>query len=323
MSTSFSELSPEHSFFLKVPSELAGCRLDHFLVRAIPGVSRAHLVEAVRGGLVRVDNVLRKSSYSLKGGESIEGALVSPAPLGVVAEEVDFQILYEDSSLLVLSKPPGLVVHPGSGNQQGTLVSGLVFHCSEIAGIGDDISRPGLVHRLDKDTSGLMVVAKEEEAHRRLVDAFKARKVEKEYVALLHGSLKNKEGRIVASIGRHPVHRQKMAIRENGRFAATRWELIQEFSSGFSLVRLLIETGRTHQIRVHMASLGHPVAGDRVYGSGRRNEIFSRQMLHSSRLCFAHPVTGEQLEFVAPVWADFAGILDRLRGETSANGEVE
>ena len=308
--------SSGHRFIFHVTAELTGCRLDHFLVRVIPGASRSVLAESVRAGLILVDGRQRKSSYCLKVEECVAGTLSVAPAMDLLPEQIPFEILFEDLHLLVLSKPPGLVVHPGSGNQTGTLVNGLLYHCQAIAGVGGDAARPGIVHRLDKDTSGLMVVAKEEEAHRRLVDAFKTRMVNKHYLALLHGILEQKAGRIVAPIGRHPVHRQKMAIRENGRFAVTNWQVVQEFSAGFSLVRLHIETGRTHQIRVHMASLGHPVAGDTLYSGGRGKRKFPRQMLHSAQLGFVHPVTGEDLAFSAPLWSDFALILDQLVTES-------
>lgn len=306
----------EDSFVFLVKSDQAGCRLDHFLMRAIPGVSRSVLTESVRGGLIKVDGFQRKSGYSLKAGESVSGSLFVAPAMNLLPEEIPFEILFEDPFLLVLSKPPGLVVHPGNGNQSGTLVNGLLYYCNTIAGVGDDVTRPGIVHRLDKDTSGIMVVAKEVGVHRKLVEAFKTRMVDKQYVALLHGVLKQKAGRIVAAIGRHPVHRQKMSIREEGRYAATNWEVLQEFSAGFSLVRLQIETGRTHQIRVHMASVGHPVAGDLIYGGNRGKRKFPRQLLHSARLSFVHPVTGKELAFSAPVWPDFSLVLDQLADET-------
>ncbi|MFH2123305.1 MAG: RluA family pseudouridine synthase [Pseudomonadota bacterium] len=318
-SSDFSPSGPQFIFHVK--PEQAGCRLDHFLVHAVPETSRSVLTESVRLGLIKVDNFQRKNSYCLKSGECIAGSLFVAPVVDMLPEEIPFDVIFEDSYLLILSKPPGLVVHPGSGNYSGTLVNGLLYHCQAIAGVGGDEVRPGIVHRLDKDTSGLMVVAKEEETHRKLVEAFKARIIEKQYLALLQGNLQQKTGRIVASIGRHPVHRQKMTIREDGRYAATSWQVLQEFSAGFSLVQLQIETGRTHQIRVHMASMGHPVAGDLVYHSGRGKRRFPRQLLHSAHLRFVHPVTGEELDFSAPLWPDFALIVDQLADETKLNGQ--
>lgn len=302
----------DSSFSFVVASGLSGVRLDQFLSQHIPSVSRSLIASSIRGGLVVVDGACRKNSYRLKVGEVVQGALETPLEPEVKPEKIEFPILFEDESLLVISKPPGLVVHPGSGHHQGTLVSGLVYYCRAISEIGDRL-RPGIVHRLDKDTSGVMVVAKSDYVHRSLVDKFKNHRMHKEYLALLHGSPADKKGRIVASIGRHPVQRQKMTVRTvGGRHAATNWQLVEEFDEGLSLARVNIETGRTHQIRVHMAHLGCPVAGDTTYGSGRNNSPFGRQMLHASRLSFNHPVTGRRIDCRAPLWNDFSDILEAL-----------
>jgi 23S rRNA pseudouridine1911/1915/1917 synthase len=288
---------------------MSGMRLDQFLSHYLSSVSRGQIVSSIKQGLILVDGVQKKSSYRLKKDESLLGTVENKPSINVFPEKIDFPILFEDDSLLLLSKPPGLVVHPGSGNHKGTLVNGLVYHCESIAGVGDNI-RPGIVHRLDKDTSGIMLVAKTERVHQLLVDDFKNRRLKKEYVALLHGILKDKNGRIVAPIGRHPVQRQKMSIRTTGgKHAASRWEVLQEFENKFSLVKMTIETGRTHQIRVHMAHLGCPVVGDLVYGSGRDNSDFPRQLLHASRLVFQHPVTAVEVNMSAELWPDFRKVL--------------
>lgn len=299
----------------QVSLEQAGIRFDHLLVQRIPEISRALLIQSIRLGLLLVDGEKKKSSYRLKAGERIRGTLFQPAPPELIAEEIPFDILFEDEFLLLLSKPPGLVVHPASGNPSGTLVNGLLHHCRSIVGVGDEL-RPGIVHRLDKETSGVMVVAKSEKCHRLLSEAFKARTVEKEYLALVRGTLGQKKGRIVAPIGRHPVHRQKMAVNEKkGRYAASNWRVVEEYDAGYSLVQVQIETGRTHQIRVHMASLGHPVAGDKVYGGGGGGQSFPRQMLHAHKLSLLHPLTGERLSLTAPLWSDFQKALDELRNQ--------
>jgi 23S rRNA pseudouridine1911/1915/1917 synthase len=245
----------------------------------------------------------------------VSGSVVSPPAHQVHPEKIQLAVLYEDEYLLVISKPPGLVVHPGSGNPAGTLANGLVHYCGAIAGVGDSV-RPGIVHRLDKDTSGLMVIAKREDVHRKLVQMFKDRAVEKEYLALVHGILDQKQGRLVAPVGRHPVHRQKMAVREmGGRYAATHWQVVKEFGGIYSLVVVGIETGRTHQIRVHMAHLGHPVVGDSLYGKRHCPKKIIRQMLHASRLRFIHPITGKKLECEAPLWPDFFEVLKDFEQE--------
>lgn len=301
---------------LCVSTDQAGVRFDHFLAQYVSGYSRSNLAQSIRQGLITVDGKKKKSSYRLKIGEQISGTVFQASPPKLIAQNIPFEILFEDDSLLVISKPPGIVVHPANGNPDGTLVNGLLYHYHEIADVGDKI-RPGIVHRLDKDTSGIMVVAKTELAHRLLVDAFKARTVDKKYLALVYGLLEPKTGRIVKSIRRHPVHRQKMTVCEEGkgRYAASNWQSLEEYAigCGLSLVQVHIETGRTHQIRVHMASLGHPIAGDMLYGRARNVKHFPRQMLHAYSLSLLHPVTGEKLDFTAPLWSDFQCIVDELR----------
>jgi 23S rRNA pseudouridine1911/1915/1917 synthase len=312
--------NPE-AIFLVVAGRQAGIRLDHYLVQAIPDTSRSQLVASVRCGRIRVNGLEKKSSYTLREGDTVEGSLAVEPGIQVEPEEIPFKILYEDEYLLALSKPPGLVVHPGSGNRSGTLVNGLVFHCRAIASVGDDL-RPGIVHRLDKDTSGLMLVAKDERTLRILAADFKDRRVDKEYLALVHGIMPEPQGRIVTEIGRHPVNRQKMAVlARGGRHAATTWRLVKDFAGRYSLLAIRIETGRTHQIRVHMSHIGHPVAGDPVYGGRHRDGGFARQMLHAVRLGFVHPVTARRLTLIAPLWPDFLQVIKDLAGEIPAELE--
>jgi len=296
-----------------------GVRLDQFLALHLPDLSRSQISVSIRDKTILVNGLPRKNSYRLKVGESISGIIEEDKPLIVQAEKVDFSILFEDEWLLFICKPPGLVVHPGAGNHSGTLVNGLVHHCANIAGVGDSV-RPGLVHRLDKDTSGVMVVAKTDAVHRDLVNCFKEHQLEKEYLALVQGIPKQYSGRVVTSIGRHHIHRQKMAVKEfGGKHAATNWELLECYVGGLSLLRVRIETGRTHQIRVHMAHLGLPVAGDAVYGGGKSKVHYPRQMLHASRLILEHPVTGRKMDVKAPLWDDFESIVDGLEPFTEEN----
>ncbi len=299
---------------IEVSSAHNGSRFDHFLVQHISGSSRNLLNQSIRRGLIRVNGAEKKSSYKLKAGEILTGTLYVPAAPTLKPQKIPFPILYEDDDLLIISKPPGLVVHPAHGNPDGTLVNGLLYYCQEIAGVGDDV-RPGIVHRLDKDTSGIMVVAKTVQSHVLLSEEFKARTVDKEYLALVRGIFKEKNGRIVANIGRHPINRKKMAVCEegHGRYAVSNWQVLEEYAGLWSLVRVKIETGRTHQIRVHMISLGHPVAGDKLYGRGRDAMQFPRQMLHAHRLQLPHPVTKEIISFTAPLWDDFKEKVDELR----------
>ena len=299
----------ERGFTITIDASLTGMRLDQFLSHHISSVSRTVISSSIRKGLIFVDGITRKSSYRLKAGDTLSGAVEEQSEIDMFPEKIDFPVLYEDDSLLLISKPPGLVVHPGSGNHTGTLVNGLIYYCQSIGTVGDRV-RPGIVHRLDKDTSGIMVVAKTDRMHRLLVDCFKNHLLQKEYLALLHGVLKEKKGRIVEPIGRHPVQRQKMAIRPfGGKHAVSSWNVIREFDNKYSLVKIGIETGRTHQIRVHMASLGCPVVGDEVYGPGKDNTPFPRQLLHASRLVFHHPETDVLFDRTAPLWPDFEATL--------------
>ncbi len=287
-----------------------GMRIDHFLVQFFPDYSRTQIAGAVKNGQICVDNRLVKAGTKLRSGERIHGDIRHDQPLRAVAQKIDFDILFEDSYLLGLAKPHGLVVHPAAGNPDGTLVNGLLHYFDDSFSVGEPL-RPGIVHRLDKDTSGVLVVAKTDEMQRKLVELFKSRQVVKKYLALVVGFPEVSEGRIVAPIGRHPGNRKKMAVVEiNGKYAATRWEAIDYFDEGYCLVRVQIETGRTHQIRVHMASIGHPVAGDDVYG--KSHPLFPRQMLHAAELQFIHPATGKKMKLVAPLPEDFQKVLAAL-----------
>lgn len=290
-------------------------RLDHYLVRRIPDQSRSGLGRFVRSGHILVNNCQVKSGYRLKSGDDVQVELPTPEESRLVAQPVNFEVLYEDESLLVINKPPGLVVHPAAGHASGTLVNGLIHRYGDLPGLENN--RPGIVHRLDKDTSGIMLVARTEKVQRLLSEAFKNRQVHKIYQALLLRRPLDKEGRIVAPIGRHPVNRKKMAIRHgSGRYAATRWQVLELFTNGLSFVEITIETGRTHQIRVHMSSLGAPVAGDVLYGGRIGDSVglkVERQFLHASTISFVHPETGQKRMFTAPLWLDMVRVLEELR----------
>lgn len=290
---------------------LAGLRLDLALARLAPQHSRSRLQAWVRDGLVRVDGaVCEDVRRKLAGGERIE---VQPQPsleeCARQAEEIPLAVVFEDAHLLVINKPPGLVVHPGSGNWSGTLMNALLHHVPQAAGL----PRAGIVHRLDKDTSGLMVVAKTLEAQTDLVRQLQARSVSREYLALVHGFVA-RDGTVDAPIGRDPCHRTRMAVVEGGKPAVTRYRVRRRFAT-CTLVECRLETGRTHQIRVHMASLGHPLLGDAVYAPARRHlpgPTFHRQALHAWRLSLVHPVRGETLSWESPLPADFAALLAEL-----------
>jgi 23S rRNA pseudouridine1911/1915/1917 synthase len=296
-----------------------GRRLDSYLADELSnaGLSRSRIKELLSSGYISVNEVTAKPAYRLRGDEEV---VVKQPPLvsvDLTPEEVEFTILHEDEDLIVLSKPPGVVVHPACGHQVGTLVHGLLFHCDNLSGISG-VERPGIVHRLDRDTSGVMVVAKNDKAHRDLAGQFKGREVEKIYRAILDGVPERTQGRIELPIGRHRTNRRKMAINEKDGKPAVSNYLVQEiFRDNLCLARIKLETGRTHQIRVHMAALGCPIAGDGIYGRKNRklyDELgISRQCLHSYRLGFTHPRSGEKLSFTAPLWPDMASTLELLR----------
>lgn len=297
--------------------EKGGQRLDLYLAGQLEpeGLTRSRIQQLIRAGMVLVNGTPLKAKYLLQSGDNITLTVPPGAPSELVGEPVDFDTLHEDEDLIVLVKPPGIVVHPASGHSTATLVHGLLYHCGGLFGMNGEL-RPGIVHRLDKDTSGVMVVAKTDFAHQALAGQFKRREVKKFYQALVDGRPIGQSGRVDLPIGRHPVHRKKMAIREDGREAVTNWRVLERFAQGLTFLELGLETGRTHQIRVHMAALSHPVAGDSVYG--RKNSHYpkmgiTRQCLHAHTLSFSHPRTGENLQFTAPLWPDMLYTLELLR----------
>ena len=292
-------------------------RLDRFLAAAHPAVSRSRWQQLIAAGHVVLDGrAVTKSNTELVPGQQLVCTLPEPEPAGLVPADIPLDILYEDADLIVLNKPAGLVVHPAPGHAADTLVNALLHHCTDLQGIGGEL-RPGIVHRLDKDTSGVLVVAKNEAAVAALVAQFSAHTVQKEYLALAWGALKKPSGTVDLPVGRHPVHRQKMAVTDKGRAALTHYETLAAGPLA-TLLRVRIETGRTHQIRVHLAHLGHPVVGDTVYGRARHGlpETLSipRQMLHAHVLKIAHPRDGRPLEFTAPPPADFRAAQRALTG---------
>jgi 23S rRNA pseudouridine1911/1915/1917 synthase len=300
----------------RVTPQDVGRRLDHYLVRCQPEQSRSSLDRLIRSGAVLVNGGAVKPGCKLRAGDSV--AVTLPVPDAPTAEgkiepqPVDFHIIHEDEHLAVISKPPGLVVHPAAGHADGTLVNGLLHRYSELEIL--DGERPGLVHRLDKDTSGIMLAARTEAMHRLLSAAFKERQIRKTYHALLVRSPAADAGRIDAPIGRHPVNRQKMAVRQrDGRPAVTNWRILERFRNGCCFAEIAIETGRTHQIRVHLSSIGAPVLGDSLYGGKSQTVQAERQLLHASELAFMHPADGHACRFTASLWPDMQAVLDLLR----------
>ncbi|MEW6164916.1 MAG: 23S rRNA pseudouridine(1911/1915/1917) synthase RluD [Pseudomonadota bacterium] len=295
-----------------VPPECAGQRLDAALAKLCPEHSRSRLQGWLKTGAIRLDGAAADAKRKLWGGERIRLAVPPALTIADAAEDIPLPIVFEDAALIVIDKPAGLVVHPGNGNASGTLMNALLHHAPELAGV----PRAGIVHRLDKDTSGLMVVAKTLAAQTDLVRQLQARTVKRHYLALVHGKV-SVGGTVDAPLGRHPVQRVKMAVlRQGGREARTHYEVRERFER-CTLVECRLETGRTHQIRVHMASIHHPLVGDPTYGKANsgdaRLDAFPRQALHAFRLALVHPVAGAELAWEVPLPADFAALLETLR----------
>jgi 23S rRNA pseudouridine1911/1915/1917 synthase len=318
----------ENSIAITVPSEAAAQRLDQFLVFHLPETSRARIQQLISQKKVLVDGKSPKPSLHLRGGEKIEilGEVERP-PLRAIPEEIPLDVVYEDKDLAVINKPAGMMVHAGAGatdadRNRGTLVNALLYRFGPLSEVGGDL-RPGIVHRLDKETSGLIVVAKNDAAHRKLAAQFAARKVKKTYIALVHGHLKNDKGTIAAAISRDAVRRVRMTTRRTGgREAVTHHTVQRRIDSDygkFTLLEVKIDTGRTHQIRVHLSSLGHPIVGDALYGAPREIAgksgavlFLPRNFLHAADLQFVHPTTGEPLSFARPIPGPLSEFLRRL-----------
>jgi len=317
----------EHTFI--VTTEQQGRRLDLFLSGVISDLSRSHFKRLIQDGMVLVNGSAVKPSYETRAGDAVFARIPGQASLNALnPEPMGLDVLFEDEDLIVINKPPGLVVHPGAGHMEGTLVHGLLAHSPHLALQGSPL-RPGIVHRLDKDTSGALVIAKSERAYLHLINQFKAHDVRKEYLALVYGTPPAREGEIATMLGRHPTERKKIAVLQGrGREALTRWRVDRAWEEA-ALLRIVIETGRTHQIRVHMSHINHPIVGDETYGGGKRrakgikaapvrNLLLKadRQMLHAERLCFVHPATGREISATAPLPDDFREILEGLQALT-------
>jgi 23S rRNA pseudouridine1911/1915/1917 synthase len=292
-----------------------GERIDRYVAQRRPDLSRSYVQKLIADGQASINGrTVSASSQRVQAGDVIRLTVPPPAPLAAQPEAIPLTIVYEDADLLVIDKPAGLVVHPAPGHASGTLVNAVLAHTPEARAAGEDEARPGIVHRLDKDTSGLLVVAKHERALRFLSNQFKERTTVKTYIALLHGHLSPARGEIDAPIGRDPRHRQRMAIVSGGRAARTGYHVVR-YVGEYTLVEAMLYTGRTHQIRVHFASIGHPVAGDPIYGPRRPLPGMQRQFLHAARLALRLPSSGEQREFSSPLPAELAALLPRLEME--------
>ncbi len=296
---------------IEVGAQFEGIRLDCALPE-MTGVSRSAAQKLVCDGLVSVNGKTCGKSFRLKHGDKIHVVLPEPEVLSTEPQNIPLDIVYEDDDVIVVNKPKGMVVHPAAGNYEGTLVNALLYHCGDsLSGI-NGVMRPGIVHRIDKDTSGLLLVAKNDMAHKSLAAQIKAHSVKRQYEAVVCGKLKDEKGTIDAPIGRHPVERKRMAVTNyHSRSAVTHYEVIERFEK-YTLVALRLETGRTHQIRVHMAYIGHPVAGDPVYGHKKETGL-DGQCLHARIIGFVHPSTGEYMEFKSELPAYFTDFLTRLK----------
>lgn len=289
-----------------------GLRIDKVLFRSIDGMSRSALQKIIDEGNVSVNGIFISKNYKVRSGDVIKVIVPQAKELEITAEDIPLDVRYEDSDLLVVNKPKGMVVHPAAGNYDGTLVNALMHHCKgSLSGI-NGVIRPGIVHRIDKDTSGLLIVAKNDFAHINLAEQIKAHSFTREYQSVVYGKLKTESGTVDAPIGRHPVDRKKMAVtHKNSKNATTHYSVINEYD-GFTHLRLRLETGRTHQIRVHMAYIGHPVAGDPVYGPKKVIETLSGQCLHAGLIGFKHPRTNEYIEIKSELPEYFTQFLRRI-----------
>ena len=295
-----------------IENENAGERIDKALSTIHEEWSRSQIATWIADGIIKVNGADVKAKYKVKEGDVIEIDIPEAQPLEVIPEDLQLEIIYEDQDVLVVNKPKGMVVHPAPGHMNGTLVNGLMHHCKDLSGI-NGILRPGIVHRIDKDTSGLLMVAKNDLAHQSLVEQLVNKTVTRKYTALVHGHIAHDKGTIDAPIGRDTKDRQKQAVVDNGKHAVTHFQVIERMGK-YTLVECRLETGRTHQIRVHMNYIGYPLVGDPKYGP-KKTIDFGGQVLHAGVLGFIHPTTKEYLEFEVPLPADYTALLEQLRTE--------
>ena len=293
--------------------ELNGVRIDKCLAEAFAELSRSYLQKLLKSECVLVNGKPVKSNYRVNAGDSVELEVPEAVEPEIVPEKMDLDIVYEDKDVVIVNKPKGMVVHPAAGHYSGTLVNGLMEHCKdELSGI-NGVMRPGIVHRIDMDTTGLLIVCKNDKAHNEIARQLKEHSITRRYRAIVHGVVKEDEGTVDAPIGRHPVDRKKMSINEkNGREAVTHYRVLERFRQ-FTYIECRLETGRTHQIRVHMASIHHPLLGDAVYGPAKCPYKLQGQTLHAGVRGFVHPETGEYMEFEAPLPEYFEELLEKLR----------
>lgn len=296
----------------RVVEEQAGIRLDKYLAQNLTDYTRSFLQKQIEQERVMVNGKVVGCKYQVKLNDEIEIIIPNPVEVDIVPEDIPIEIVYEDNDLMVINKPQDMVVHPAPGNYTGTLVNGLLYHCKDqLSGINGEI-RPGIVHRIDKDTSGLLMIAKNDKAHLGLSEMLKTHDIVRKYQAIVYGNFKEDKGTVELPIGRSPQDRKKMAIVQGGRHARTDYRVIERFKN-FTHVELTLHTGRTHQIRVHMKAIGHPLLGDPVYGPAKSMYGLNKQMLHAKVLGFIHPISGEELYFESGLPEYFTSVIDRLR----------
>lgn len=296
-----------------ITEEDIGKRLDVWLTITLGKFSRSYIEKMIEDGSTSVNGKTVKAGYKLRNGDKINVSIPDPKPLEVKAEKILLDVIFEDADIIVINKPRGMVVHPAAGNYTGTLVNALLEHCKGSLSDINGVIRPGIVHRIDKDTSGVLVVAKNNNSHWKLSEKLKEHDIQRVYVAVAEGVITEDSGKIDAPVGRHPVERMKMAVNtKNGRRAVTYFKVLERFKNA-TLLELRLETGRTHQIRVHLSFIGHPLAGDTVYGRKKQKSGFEGQALHARLLGFVHPVTGNYVEFEAKPPKEFEELIERLK----------
>lgn len=295
-------------------NDAEGLRIDKYLTILEPNLSRSYLQKLIAEGHITVNDRIVKANYRISEGDELSYFIPAPAELCILPESLPLEILYEDSDIIVINKEKGMVVHPAAGHTTGTLVNGLLYHCKDsLSGI-NGIARPGIVHRIDKDTTGVLVVCKNDHSHQRIAEQLKVHSITRRYHAICYRSFEQQEGRVEAPIGRHPTDRKKMAVNHrNGKPAITNYRVLETLSEKYSYIECTLETGRTHQIRVHLSSIGHPILGDTVYGSAKNEFHLQGQTLHAKVLGFQHPTTGSYMEFEAPLPDYFKQLLSKLR----------
>lgn len=296
-------------------SDKEGIRIDAYLPEVMDDMSRSYAQKLISEGQITVNNNPVKAKYKIKDGDEISVNIPEAVVYKALAQDIPIEILYEDDHIIVVNKARGMVVHPAPGNFDGTLVNALLFHCNGRLSSINGVERPGIIHRIDKDTSGVLVIAKTDSAHRKLSGKFAKHDIEREYIAAVRGIVSENGARIEAPIGRHPTDRKKMAVNtRNGKYAVTHFTVEKRFRKA-TLIRVQLETGRTHQIRVHMSYIGHPVIGDETYGGTKKGHSIKGQALHAAKLGFEHPATGEKMSFESELPEEFTKLLEELENE--------